>query len=454
MSKKNKALKWLLILMVFLAVCMYFSRTIQTITTPKVKLTQASTGRIEQKTPVEASAYFPVKTDVTLVAAKTYPITVDKVYLKPGLYVKEGDVVFTANVNDFDQKQEELLKSYNEKAQALIDLDIANRKSSKQSMQNDLYDLMIEKQDALSDAEKAARLAAAAEGVDLTFQQDTWLAKAKAGKCGAETIKLIEAAALAKTAFDTARADFFASYENKKIKISDEVFTYIKQRNTLGKEMETLSDDMVKLLEAKQTLDTVTATSDGYILSLNVKTGDVYEGAAPAYTIAKSDTAPMLRADLTDLKLDVAEGARVEVDGDYDTYKSKVTAVVEDQSDGRKYAEIELTDDILHAAGGMNKLLENGSTQVKLVFRSKKNATIIPSTALHNDGSSEYIFLVDYKYGGFLSASGMVAKRMNVTVIDRSDTAVSIQETIDYQSIIDRADRAVEDGKPVMEYSD
>lgn len=179
MSKKNKALKALLILAVAVALCMYFSRTIQTITTPKVKLVQASTGRIEQKIGVQAVPYFPVKTEIKLNKAKDYPITIDKVYVKVGLFVEEGDTIFTASINDYQTKEDELLKSYNEKAQALIDLDIANRKSSKQSKQNDLYDLMLQKQDALSKAESDARLAAAKEGVDLTFDQSLWLAKAE-----------------------------------------------------------------------------------------------------------------------------------------------------------------------------------------------------------------------------------------------------------------------------------
>ena len=217
MNKKTKALKWLLILCVAIAVCMYFARTIQTITTPKVKLVQATTGRIEQKTAIQASPYFPVKTEVKLTKAKDYPITVDKVYVSPGIYVKEGDTIFTAKVDDFDSKQDELLKNYNEKAQALIDLDIANRKSSKQSKQNDLYDTMIEKQDALSEAEKAARLGAASENIDLTFMQDTWRAKAEAAGGSAALMALITAAETAKTAFDTARADFFASYVNQKV---------------------------------------------------------------------------------------------------------------------------------------------------------------------------------------------------------------------------------------------
>ena len=40
---------------------------------------------------------------------------------------------------------------------------------------------------------------------------------------------LIRAAAAAREAFQTARDDFYASYENKKIKVSDEVFKYINE---------------------------------------------------------------------------------------------------------------------------------------------------------------------------------------------------------------------------------
>ena len=89
MSKKSKVLKAFLILAAAIAICMYFSRTIQTITTPKVKLVTADVGRIEQKVAVALSPYFPVKTEITLTKAKDYPITVDKVYVKTGLYVEQ-----------------------------------------------------------------------------------------------------------------------------------------------------------------------------------------------------------------------------------------------------------------------------------------------------------------------------------------------------------------------------
>ena len=48
----------------------------------------------------------------------------------------------------------------------------------------------------------------------------------------------------------------------------------------------------------------------------------------------------------------------------------------------------------------------------------------------------------------------MSAKKTAVTVIDRSDTEVSVEEDLNWQQIIDKADRTVEDGKPVMEYTE
>lgn len=452
MSKKGKALKALLILAVAVALCMYFSRTIQTITTPKVKLVQSTQGRIEQKQTVSAKPYFPVKTEVIIEAAKDYPAKVDKLYVKAGLYVKEGDTIFTAALTDYDTKEKDLLTKYNEKAQALIDLDIKNRKNSKQSKQNDLYDQMIDAQEKLNEAESAARTAAAAEGVTLTFDQSSWMALAEREKLSDGVKSKIASAQTAKATFDTAREDFYNSYENKKIKVSDEVFKYINDRNTLMKEMEKLTDQMVELRFAKEELSTVKAKSEGYIVALNVKPEETYDGKQPAYILAKKEDVPILRADVTELKKEVSDGARVEVKGEYETLKTKVTAVV-DETDGRKYAEIELSEEMLRTAGGMSKLLQNGEMEVDIVFRAKKNATIIPASALHSEGEgSDYVFLAEYSYGGFLSSSGMVARKTPVTVIDRGDKAVSIQEELSYQSIIDRADRTVEDGKPVMEY--
>ena len=48
MKLKKFALRGLIILAVAVALCMFFARTVQTITTPKVQLVTASNGRFEE----------------------------------------------------------------------------------------------------------------------------------------------------------------------------------------------------------------------------------------------------------------------------------------------------------------------------------------------------------------------------------------------------------------------
>ena len=47
MNGKQKALKALCVLAVAIALCMFFSRTVQTITTPKIQRITATKGKLE-----------------------------------------------------------------------------------------------------------------------------------------------------------------------------------------------------------------------------------------------------------------------------------------------------------------------------------------------------------------------------------------------------------------------
>ena len=55
MNGKKKALKALVVLAVVIALCMFFSRTVQTITTPKVQRISATKGKLEEKISLSAS---------------------------------------------------------------------------------------------------------------------------------------------------------------------------------------------------------------------------------------------------------------------------------------------------------------------------------------------------------------------------------------------------------------
>lgn len=90
MKLKRFALKGLIVLAVVVALCMFFARTVQTITTPKVQLVTGTTGKFEQAMKFTAQVEFPEKEDVTLKDAVKSSITVDKVYVPGGPLGGEG----------------------------------------------------------------------------------------------------------------------------------------------------------------------------------------------------------------------------------------------------------------------------------------------------------------------------------------------------------------------------
>ena len=104
MKLKRFALRGLIVLFVAVALCMFFARTVQTITTPKVQLVQSTSGRFEDKMTFRAQVYFAETEEFTVEEAKDMNITVDKLYVRAGNYVKKGDIIFTAKKPSYDQE--------------------------------------------------------------------------------------------------------------------------------------------------------------------------------------------------------------------------------------------------------------------------------------------------------------------------------------------------------------
>ena len=105
MKLKRFALRGLIVLFVAVALCMFFARTVQTITTPKVQLVQSTSGRFEDKMTFRAQVYFAETEEFTVEEAKDMNITVDKLYVRAGNYVKKGDIIFTATKRPLTRKK-------------------------------------------------------------------------------------------------------------------------------------------------------------------------------------------------------------------------------------------------------------------------------------------------------------------------------------------------------------
>ena len=451
MKLKRIALKGLIILAVTVALCMFFAQTVMTITTPKIQIVQASRGRLEQKIKLNAKVYFPETTDHILSDAAKSNIVVDKVYVRPGHHVKAGETLFTAIIPDYADKWKELQGKYDEKAAELMNKDIENRKASKTSTQNDMYDDVMEKQTTLAAAEHTARTLALSQGITLGADIAAW-AEQVAGKNG--LTQAVTDAQTAKTAYDEAYTTFFKSFNSAKLRVRSDTFKYINERNAILKALAEISDDMVALAQRKSSLETITAPHDGYVVEMELKNGDTYDGKKNAFTLSKENTAPVLRAEITSLNKSIADGTRVDVAGEYGSERTSVERTVL-EGDGKKYVYVTLTENIISIKGGITRMVTDGSTDVTVTYRAKESATLVPASAVRNEGEGQdYVYLIQRDWGGFLGSSSMKAVKTSVTVLERGDKVVSIQQEMDYQEIADREDRALTDGCTVMQYID
>ena len=110
MKLKRFAMKGLIVLAVVVALCMFFARTVQTITTPKVQIVTGSTGRFEQEMKFQATVEFPEKEEIILEDATKSNIVIEKVYVQPGHWVAAGETIFTAHLPGYEGDMKKLAK--------------------------------------------------------------------------------------------------------------------------------------------------------------------------------------------------------------------------------------------------------------------------------------------------------------------------------------------------------
>ena len=79
MNMKRFAIRGLIVLAVVVALCMFFSGTIRTITTPKVNLYSPKQGKLEQTVELTAKTVFPESKPVTLPGAKDLTLNIESV---------------------------------------------------------------------------------------------------------------------------------------------------------------------------------------------------------------------------------------------------------------------------------------------------------------------------------------------------------------------------------------
>ena len=326
MNVKKAAARGMVIFLCVVALCMFFGRTLQSLTTPKVRFTQSTTGKLSKSWSLEASVHFSKEEDVYETVAQEYPLTIRRVYAEENASVAAGDLIMTAVVTGKSEKMEEYRASYKAKAEELTSLDVENRRNPTETERNKRYTALIDAMQALSDKRVACR----AQGLE----SDAWAAEEQA--------------------YEEAKEAFYDTYLYSSLAVTDEVFSYVEKRSTLVTEMEELEEKMTALEQASTGVKEIRAKRDGVITSISLKSGDSYTGDTPLYSMADADTAPTLRA-YTDERFAVDTKATVK--GDWEEQQTVVTQTGKD-SDGKKYVDFELNDKILNAYDGLSSLIK------------------------------------------------------------------------------------------------
>lgn len=446
------AVKGLIILSVAVALCMFFAGTVRTIVTPKIKIVSAKTGKLEQSISLKGVLTHPETEEVRVDDARGQTLSVSRVYVRAGHEVKAGEVMFEMEMTDYDEKNDKLVKDYEDKRKKLIDLDIKNRELNKTNPRNSAYDAMILAHKALIEAKVKYQALREQEGLRVPGDvKNADLQQYLVDNGGSPALGLA-AAAYAEAASAATRAEntLFSMLSDKKTKGKDGIWEYLKERSLMTAELEQVEKDMTELAVKKSGLSKVIAPRDAYVTAVSVKPGDAYEGKTAALSISKEGVKPVLRADITDVRQSIDTGAAVLVKGDWQALETKVIGVGVDIK-GRKYVDVELTEEIISMRGGVYAMTLS-DTDMTVTFRAKESRTLLPASAVRSGGEKDdYVWQIRREYGGFTGERMKIAKTP-VTVVQRADKVVAIAEDMYNAQIADMEDRAIKDGDAVMEY--
>jgi len=450
---KKIAIRVGVIMAIVVACSMFFANTILSITTPKVKFADIGYKRFEEQINRDAAIYFDKTDKITVDGARKTPITIDRMYVRVGDRVAEGEIICTTKLSDsFSDEVDAASDALVAAQQAYMKNEIDNLKlvDTIDSDKNEAKRAMDDTGRALADAQAKLLGEAAKAGIYLGEDTKVWAGMIqKSGDDG--LVSLMEAVLDAQSSADRANTAFLDTFANSKTKT--EVYEFLLRRAELERELDKAQTKLVELVSVGEGMATIRAEHEGYIVSLSIDEGTVYDGGGPAYELTALGQEPVLRCEVTGIKREFAEGMRADIKAEYSDIRAEVSAVVREGVD-RKYLHIPLTADMIAQLGGARTLLQNGAT-VKLTYRAKEATSILPPATVRSegDGKGDFIYVSDYKYD--IWGSYMVARKLPVTVLERGDKEVSIQEDLRYGSRpVYQESKALKEGGRIEEYVD
>ena len=443
MNLKKFAVRGIITLAVFVALCMFFSGTVRTITTPKVRLITPKRGKMEERIELAFKPSFPEVDKVSPELADETTLTVVKVNTREGYTAQAGDVLYEAKVTNYDQLYKQYQDAYDAAAEQLLSLESKNR------------GLRINQRDqAYADAYYALR-DARHDAVTKELEMDAQLSREKLTRTDSgypddasdELKKMIDDW---RAAVEVQKKAQSAMDQAARYTVDDAVWSYITEKREQEQKRDESEQSLRQLVAYNDQAKAITAPHDGYVAELNVKEGETYDGSQALFSITAEDKLPTLRADISEVERNVTEGTTVTLNPDsYDAIETQVIATGTD-SEGKKYIEVELNERLIKARGSVYAMTQEDTTMT-LIFRAREATTLLPTSAVAGSGNERYVYVTEKNDAAF-GGNTLKIHKMDVKVLGESGGTTSVQEDLSYYTIAYGEDRAIKDGDAVMEY--
>lgn len=444
MNMKRFAIRGLIVLAVVVALCMFFSGTIRTITTPKVKLYSPKQGKLEQTVELTAKTVFPESKPVTLPGAKDLTLNIASVKVGAGYEVEEGDLLFTASIADYDKNVQTLRDSYDQTNRELMELEQKNKGVRLRQIELDwreAYCTLSSCQDKELESRIEMETLLRVEG--LSLNEDGTLPEGASEELTAAFEKNAgdrEALSQAEEAMALA----------ERYNIDENVRTYITEKLALEEKLADCEQQLLNLSVMQVQVQRVTAPADGFITEINVKAGETFDANTAAYSFCPAEEMPVLRVDTEDSTLTISKGTEVTFEGAKGSELESEVIATGVTPEGRKYADVELTKKLLKGVGGSSAIADTETT-IKIFYKAKQSTTLLPSSAVRGSGEDRYVYVAREQQSAFGTKSLVIAK-LEVTVLAEVEGVCSISDEISWEQVAYMEDRAISEGTTVMEY--
>ena len=443
MKMKKFALKGLIILAVVVAFCMFFSGTIRTLTTPKIRFAQVRMGKMEQETELTGKVVFPEEEEFRISLPEGVSLTLTRVHVAAGDRVKKGATLATARVTDREKNLAELRKELTSTRKELRTLE-KKAGEIRLTRGEESWKQAWERENEAQTREQEARISLQAAAAEAGI---AWPAESLPEDADEELTALQEAwqqaqQELAATGAELARLERYA--------IPEESWNVLQQQEEAAKKLAQLEQQMTDLEVTAKIRQKITAPRAAYVTEVLVEKGSVVDGDTVILKLTAEGKDPVIRVDLSEVKQEVSPGTTLNFDSDgWEKPSSKVIDLGL-TAEGRPYADVEISQEVTYALGNVASLMKK-EIKGRLVTRSREATCLVPAAAVRGSGENRFVYIGESESSAF-GGNGMRARKMEVRVLAENGGTVSLAEDLTYQRVLYMEDRALSDGCAVMEY--